>query len=68
MSILKFENVSKSYGDTPVLKDINLEVDEGEFLVILGFSGLDAAFYLLNGAAVVLVIALSKPETETAAA
>ena len=39
MSILKFENVSKSYGDTPVLKDINLEVDEGEFLVILGFSG-----------------------------
>lgn len=36
--------------------------------LILGFSGLDAAFYLLNGAAVVLVIALSKPETGTAAA
>ncbi|MEX0282456.1 MAG: ABC transporter ATP-binding protein [Arenibacterium sp.] len=39
MSILTFENVSKSYGDTPVLKDINLEVQEGEFLVLLGFSG-----------------------------
>lgn len=28
----------------------------------LGFAGLDAAFYWLNGAAVVTVIALSKPE------
>jgi len=35
------------------------------FLVLpfaLGFSGLDAAFYWLNGAAVVTVIALSKPD------
>ncbi len=39
MSILKFENLSKSYGDMPVLKDINLDVAEGEFLVLLGFSG-----------------------------
>ncbi len=43
MSILKFENVSKSFGEgaakTQVLKDINLDVSEGEFLVFLGFSG-----------------------------
>ena len=39
MSILKFESVHKGYGETPVLKDINLEVLEGEFLVLLGFSG-----------------------------
>ena len=39
MGILTFDNVSKSYGDTPVLKDINLDVQEGEFLVLLGFSG-----------------------------
>ncbi|MBO9399856.1 ABC transporter ATP-binding protein [Shimia sp. R9_3] len=43
MSVLKFENVSKSFGEgthtTHVLKDINLEVQEGEFLVLLGFSG-----------------------------
>jgi len=39
MSVLEFKDVSKSYGDTPVLKDINLEVKEGEFLVLLGFSG-----------------------------
>lgn len=37
------------------------------FLILpfaLGFSGLDAAFYWLNGAAVVAVIGLSKPEAE----
>ena len=39
MSILKFDNLSKSYGDTPVLQNIDLDVAEGEFLVILGFSG-----------------------------
>ncbi len=39
MSVLKFEKVSKSHGDTPVLRDIDLEVREGEFLVLLGFSG-----------------------------
>ncbi|MEM7645011.1 MAG: ABC transporter ATP-binding protein, partial [Pseudomonadota bacterium] len=39
MAVLTFDKVSKSYGDTPVLKDIELEVREGEFLVLLGFSG-----------------------------
>lgn len=43
MSILKFDNVSKSFGQgthtTQVLKGIDLEVAEGEFLVLLGFSG-----------------------------
>ncbi|WP_290559253.1 ABC transporter ATP-binding protein [Aestuariivita sp.] len=39
MSVLAFQNVSKGFGDTPVLRDINLEVREGEFLVLLGFSG-----------------------------
>ncbi|MCH2250425.1 MAG: ABC transporter ATP-binding protein [Cognatishimia sp.] len=43
MSFFKFENVDKSFGEgtakTDVLKNINLEVQEGEFLVLLGFSG-----------------------------
>ncbi len=43
MAILTFDNVSKSFGtgtsETHVLKNINLEVEEGEFLVLLGFSG-----------------------------
>ncbi len=43
MGILTLEGVSKSFGEgtsrTDVLKDINLDVEEGEFLVLLGFSG-----------------------------
>ncbi|MWB78609.1 ATP-binding cassette domain-containing protein [Pseudooceanicola sp. 216_PA32_1] len=43
MSILKFDAVSKSFGAgthrADVLKGIDLEVREGEFLVLLGFSG-----------------------------
>lgn len=43
MSILSLEGVSKSYGSgthaTHVLKEIDLDVAEGEFLVLLGFSG-----------------------------
>lgn len=39
MAILELKNVSKSYGETPVLKGIDLSVATGEFVVILGFSG-----------------------------
>lgn len=39
MSILTLKNVSKAYGETKVLTDINLEVAEGEFVAIVGFSG-----------------------------
>ncbi|MEM6408795.1 MAG: ABC transporter ATP-binding protein [Pseudomonadota bacterium] len=43
MAVLDFKGVSKSFGEgtdrTDVLKDINLSVEEGEFLVLLGFSG-----------------------------
>ena len=34
---------------------------------ILGFEGLDALYYWANGATVVMVIALSKPESDRAA-
>lgn len=43
MSILEINGLSKSYGSgesrTDVLEDINLSVDEGEFIAIVGFSG-----------------------------
>ena len=43
MGILDFKDVSMSFGTgdnaAHVLKDINLSVEEGEFLVLLGFSG-----------------------------
>ncbi len=36
---LELQGLSKSYGATPVLKDINLKIKEGEFVAIVGFSG-----------------------------
>lgn len=41
--ILSLQNVCKSYGEgnhaIPVLKNINLDITEGEFIAIVGFSG-----------------------------
>ncbi len=43
MAFLELKNVDKYYGvegnRTEVLKDINLEIEEGEFVAIVGFSG-----------------------------
>jgi nitrate/nitrite transport system ATP-binding protein len=39
MPFLELENVSKGYGGTPVLRDINLSVERGEFVAIVGYSG-----------------------------
>src|SRR5450432_4108151 len=38
-SLLSIRNVAKTFGKTQVLRDISLEVAEGEFLTILGESG-----------------------------
>jgi ABC-type Fe3+/spermidine/putrescine transport system ATPase subunit len=37
--LLSIRNVAKSFGHTPVLLDISLQVAEGEFLTVLGESG-----------------------------
>ena len=37
--MIKLEHVDKYFGDLHVLKDVNLEVAEGEKLVIIGPSG-----------------------------
>jgi len=39
MPILELKGVAKTYGPTSVLRDIDLEIEEGEFIAILGFSG-----------------------------
>ena len=39
MKTLKIEDLSKNFGSTEVLKKINLEIDGGNFLVLLGPSG-----------------------------
>ncbi len=36
---IKFQNVTKAFGDTRVVDDLNLEIDDGEFVVLLGPSG-----------------------------
>ena len=39
MTALTLTNVNKSFGNVHVLKDINIEVNEGEFVVFVGPSG-----------------------------
>ncbi|CAM5188103.1 ABC transporter ATP-binding protein [Oligella ureolytica] len=37
--MIKIDNLTKKYGDLVVLKDLDLHVEEGEFVVLLGASG-----------------------------
>ena len=39
MALIELRNVEKSYGSTQVLTDVNLSIQEGEFVAVLGFSG-----------------------------
>ncbi|RJS93101.1 ABC transporter ATP-binding protein [Salinisphaera sp. Q1T1-3] len=39
MAVLNIENVSKTFGETRVLEDINISMAEGEFLILVGPSG-----------------------------
>jgi nitrate/nitrite transport system ATP-binding protein len=39
MPFLEVRNVSKSYGAGSVLREINLSIEEGEFVAIIGYSG-----------------------------
>jgi nitrate/nitrite transport system ATP-binding protein len=63
MSFLTFDNVNKGFGEglnrAEVLKGISLDVKEGEFLAILGFSGTGKST-LMN-----LVAGLETPDTGT---
>ena len=46
MKTLKIEDLSKNFGTTEVLKKINLDIDEGNFLVLLGPSGCGKSTFL----------------------
>lgn len=39
MSLIQLTNVSKSFGDKRILHDLNLTVEPGEFVTIIGYSG-----------------------------
>lgn len=37
--MIQFEHVTKSYGKTPILKDLNFTIPDGQFVVLIGPSG-----------------------------
>ena len=39
MTAIRLEQVSKSFGETHVLKNISLDIEDGEFLTVIGRSG-----------------------------
>ena len=39
MATVEFSHIHKYYGTTRVLEDINIDVRDGEFLVLVGPSG-----------------------------
>jgi nitrate/nitrite transport system ATP-binding protein len=57
---LELTNVNKSFGGASVLKDINLTIEKGEFVAIVGFSGAGKTT-LMN-----LICGLTKPDSGTA--
>jgi nitrate/nitrite transport system ATP-binding protein len=57
---LELTNVNKSIGGASVLKDINLTIEKGEFVAIVGFSGAGKTT-LMN-----LICGLTKPDSGTA--
>src|SRR6184192_3099413 len=39
MAFLELKNVNKNFGQTEVLREIDLSIEKGEFVAIVGFSG-----------------------------
>ena len=39
MALLKTENISVSYDGTKIIEDINIELNDGELVCLLGVSG-----------------------------
>jgi nitrate/nitrite transport system ATP-binding protein len=60
MAFLELNNVSKSFGASHVLKDVNLSIEKGEFVAIVGFSGAGKTTLIS------LVAGLIKPSSGTA--
>ena len=46
MALLEIKNLQKKFGDLQVLKDINVSIEEGEVLVLIGPSGSGKSTFL----------------------
>ena len=48
---IEFSHIRKSYGDTVIIPDLNLQVEKGEFVTIVGSSGCGktTALKMING-------------------
>ena len=46
MSMIRVEHLSKSFGSLEVLKNVNLTVEKGERIVIIGGSGCGKSVFL----------------------
>ena len=57
--MIEFAGVSKQYGDTPVLKEINIKIEKGEFVTLIGRSGCGKTT-LMN-----IIAGLNPPSTGT---
>jgi NitT/TauT family transport system ATP-binding protein len=55
MSFITIENVSKRYGQTPVLENINKEISQGSFITLVGTSGCGKSTFLK------LLLGIEKP-------
>ena len=49
--IIEIENISKTYGNKIILKNINLKIKKGEFITVIGRSGCGKTTFLklING-------------------
>ena len=59
MAFLELKNVNRNFGPHSVLKDINLSIEKGEFVAIVGFSGAGKTT-LIN-----LIAGLLRPDSGT---
>ena len=56
MALLEIENLSTGYNGVPVVRDLNLHVDEGEVVALLGPNGAGKTTTLLTVSALVPII------------
>ena len=50
-TVIEFRHIKKAYGDKVILKDLNLSIEKGEFVTIIGSSGCGktTALKMVNG-------------------